>query len=265
MDQFRERYGSWALIAGAAQGIGASFSTHLAQRGVNIVMADNNLEAMKQLADQIHAEFSVDVRLIHIDLSRPEASDFLLQTTADLDCRLLVYVAAYSKVKPFLSTETEELDRYLGINNRTPVHLVYGFASRMKNNNNSGGILLISSLAGLLGPPLVSTYAATKGFLIRLAESLFNEFKPHTIDITACCAGFTSTPAYQENTPERTQKKIKPMEPSQVAEYAFRHLGRKAICIPGWKNRFNFFLLLRILPHSLSLKILSCTMKKMYI
>ena len=49
-----------------------------------------------------------------------------------------------------------------------------------------------------------------------------------------------------------------------VADYAINQLGRKSVCIPGWRNRFNYFLLLRLLPRSVSLRILSRTMKGMY-
>jgi hypothetical protein len=264
MNHFKNRYGDWALIAGAAEGIGAAFTTLIAQRGMNIVMVDNNLPAMQHLAAAIKETMKVDIRQVHLDLSLSEAPDVLVRSVADLDCRLLVYVAAYSKVNPFLSMEPEQLERYIHVNSRTPMLLVHRFAGRLNQEKKPGGILLISSLAGLLGPPLVTPYAATKGFLIRLAESLSSEFTPLNIDITACCAGLTATPTYQENTPERTRNKENPMEPILLADYALRQLGKKAVCIAGWKNRFNFFLLLRILPHAVSLKIMGKTMKKMY-
>lgn len=264
MDHFKERYGEWALIAGAAEGIGAAFTTLLAVRGMHVVMADNNLNAMQLLADKIRTEFRVEVRQIPVDMAGQQASDILLESTSDLDCRLMVYVAAYSKVKPFLSGDKEELEKYLFVNNRTPMLLIHGFASRLKRNGKSGGILLISSLAGLLGPPMVAPYAATKGFLIRLAESLSGEFKPLNIDISVCCAGLTSTPTYTENTPERTRSKTNPMNSNNVAAYALNQLGNKVACIPGWKNQFSYFLLLRLLPHSLSLNVLGRTMRRMY-
>lgn len=264
MDQYKSRFGSWALIAGAAEGIGAGFSRFLSQQGLNIVMVDNNLGAMQRLANEMTAGKKIEVRQIHLDLVLPEAPQFLLQSIADLDCRLLVYVAAYSKVKPFLSSSNEELDRYVRVNNLTSVQLVHGFATRLKENRQPGGILLISSLAGLFGPPLVAPYAATKGFLIRLAESLSAEFHPLDISVTACCAGLTTTPTFVENTPERTRKKLKPMEPEKVAAIAMKKLGRRSVCIPGWKNRMNYFILLSLLPGYISTKILTRTMRAMY-
>jgi len=264
MDQFKKKYGEWALIAGAAEGIGEGFSIQLAREGMNIVLVDNNLEAMRKLADRIKGEMKVEVRQIHFDLTLPEVSGFVFQATEDLDCRLLVYVAAYSKVKPLLSSSTDELDIYLTLNNRTPLHLVHGFAGRLQAKKRGGGIILISSLAGLLGPPLVAPYAATKGFLIRLAESLSAEFKLLNIDILTCCAGLTCTPTYQVNTPEPTREKASPMDPLDVAKYAIRQLGRKVVCIAGWKNRLSFFLLLRVLPRAVSLKIMAQTMRTMF-
>jgi len=252
------------LIAGAAEGIGYAFSEVIAGKGLNLVMIDYSLDLLQKAADKIRSEYPVEVRMINIDLNLPEASEFLLQSTEDINCRLLIYVAAYSKVKPFLANSKEELDTYVGVNGRTPVQLIHGFATRLNAKEISGGILLLSSLAGLLGPPLVAPYAATKGFQIRLAESLSSEFKGVNIDITACCAGLTSTPTYHANTPERTRNKIKPMDPIRVAEYALRNLGRKTVCIPGWKNRFNYFMLLHLFPRSISLKILAKTMGKMY-
>ena len=264
MDQFKKRYGEWALVAGAAEGIGQGFTTALAQQGINVVMADRNQDAMNHLATKVREDYGIEVKEILVDLEMEDALDVLLQSIGDIDCRLLIYVAAYSNVKPFLSNEKEELDTYINVNSRTPIQLVHGFANRLQSQNSSGGIILVSSLAGLLGPPLVAPYAATKGFLIRLAESLSTEFKPLNIDISVCCAGLTATPTYQENTPEATRTKLKPMDPIQVADYAINQLGRKAVCIPGWKNRFIFFLLLRLLPRSVSSKILGKTMKKMY-
>lgn len=264
-DRFRERYGEWALVAGAAEGLGEAFSQALARMGMNLILADNNTDKLNGTALRISRAMNVQVRQVPLDLSFPEAPASILESMKEPDCRLLVYVAAYSSVKPFLSSSKEELDRYLSVNNRTPLHLVHGFAQKVRATGRSGGIILISSLAGLLGPPLVTPYAATKGFLIRLAESLYTEWKPLEIDVLACCAGLTHTPTYLANTPERTRNKSRAMNPSAVAGYAIRQIGKKAVCIPGWKNRLNFRLLLRLLPHALSLKIMGKTMNRMYL
>ena len=58
-----------------------------------------------------------------------------------------------------------------------------------------GGIILMSSGAGLQGAPYYSHYAATRAYNIVLAESLWAEFKPHDVDVLACVAGMTLSTA----------------------------------------------------------------------
>ena len=68
MDQFKKRYGEWALVAGAAEGIGACFTTSLAQRGVNVAMSDRNKDAMNQAATKVREDYGIEAREIHADL-----------------------------------------------------------------------------------------------------------------------------------------------------------------------------------------------------
>ena len=264
MDWLRKRYGDWALIAGAAEGIGAGFVRALALRGFHIIMVDIKRNPMNALAEEIMRTCRTEVRTVHLDLSSETAADSLMQEISAFDCRLLICVAAYSQVKPFLNNSKKDLDTYINLNNRMQVHLIHGFAGRLAGLKKNGGILLMSSLAGLLGPPLVAPYAASKAFLIRLAESLSMEFEPLGIDISVCCAGLTDTPTYRLNTPGFAQARLKPMDPIRVAEYALRQLGRKTVSIAGPRNRFPLFVLSSLLPRSISLRILSRTMNKMY-
>jgi short-subunit dehydrogenase len=261
---FLEKYGPWALVAGAAEGIGAAFSELLAQKGMNLLLVDMSEERLALSGSRLRQEYKVETREIVVDLVREDSWKICLAASETVGCRLMVYVAAFSKIKPFLASTQDEIDRYINVNARTPLKLIHGFAGHLVSENKSGGIILVSSLAGLLGPPLVAPYAATKAFLIRLAESLSGEFSEVSVDITVCCAGITKTPAYVANTPERTQRKFRAADPSLVAGCAIKNLGKRTVCIPGWKNRFSIFILLRILPRSLAVKIMAKTMKKMY-
>lgn len=256
--------GCWALIAGAADGIGAAFSELLAQKQMNLLLVDIDEDKLASLAARLRLKYQIKTRELIIDLMHEDAWRICLNATREVDCPLLVYVAAYSKVKPFLETARDEIDRYIGVNALTPLKLVHGFAGQLVSENKSGGIVLVSSLAGLLGPPLVAPYAATKAFLIRLAESLAGEFSERSVDIIVCCAGLTRTPTYLANTPLKSRRKYPAAESLTVAECALKNLGKKTVCIPGWKNRLSWFILLKILPRSIALKILAGTMKKMY-
>ncbi|MBK7408914.1 MAG: SDR family NAD(P)-dependent oxidoreductase [Saprospirales bacterium] len=61
----------------------------------------------------------------------------------------------------------------------------------------SGGIVLMSSLAGSQGSPKIATYAASKAFNTILAEGLWEELRDKGIDVVASCAGAIRTPGYE--------------------------------------------------------------------
>ncbi|MEI6885622.1 MAG: SDR family NAD(P)-dependent oxidoreductase, partial [Bacteroidota bacterium] len=179
----------------------------------------------------------------------------------DAGCRILVYCAAMSEVKPFLDHSSENLEKFIDVNNRTAMLLVHGFAAFLREQGKPGKILLMSSLAGLLSPVYVSPYAASKAFLISLAKSLYNEFRPHGIGISVCCAGIINTAKFLES---KAHGRIPMADPDRVAAYALKNCGKKAVCIHGFANRLNYFILSRMLPRSLASCFVNRAMRKMY-
>jgi short-subunit dehydrogenase len=143
------------------------------------------------------------------------------------------------------------------------LHSVYGFLKYL-TGKGTGGILLMSSLAGLWGTQLVASYGATKAFTLNLAEALYHELKDQDIDIMACIAGPTATPAYLSTRPKYGFIKPKVMNPQHVANYAISQLGKRAYCIPGFSNKLTHFLMTRILPRTYAARLMNNTMGKMY-
>lgn len=71
----RRRYGDWALVTGAAQGIGEGWAKALAREGINVVMVDVQEEKLRQVARRIEAACAgVETRCIVADLSREQAA-----------------------------------------------------------------------------------------------------------------------------------------------------------------------------------------------
>ena len=122
----------------------------------------------------------------------------------------------------------------------------------------------MSSLAGLLGMQLIAPYASSKAFAWNLAEALHHELKPNNIDLMACIVGATETEAYLKTNPQYSGLKPQVQKPSVVAESALKELGKRAIYISGGSNRFNYFILTRLLPRKIAARIANATMHKMY-
>lgn len=261
---FENKYGNWAVILGSAEGLGEAYSLALAKRNMNLIMIDNQKDPLNALSRQIEKDFKVKAKTVHLDLSEPDAVNKILTEIQPVDCRLLIYNAAFSLIKPFVSLSEEELDKFVEINAKTQLKLVHQFSKNLIDKKQQGGILLMSSLAGLIGVQLVSTYAATKAFTWNFAESLYHELKPHGIDVLACIAGTTATPAFLKTKPKYGLIKPSIMTAEAVAESTLQKLGKKALFIPGFSNRINYFILTRLLPRKLAGSVANKTMRSMF-
>lgn len=264
MNQFSHRFGSWALVAGAAEGLGAAFTEALAAKGMNLILADHNASLLDRVGPEIEQRYSVQTRRLHVDLAGADAWQTCMNAMQGLDCRLVVYVAAFSRVTEFRNHTGETLDRTVQVNMRTVIRLVHAFTGRLRDLGQPGGILLMSSFSGLMGPPLVGPYAASKAFNIALAESLWPELKEDGITITACVAGIIDTPAFRASNAHFGRSRPQVMKPSQVAAYALRKLGTRPVVIPGFGNRISWFIMGRLLPYTFALSMVRRTMMKLY-
>lgn len=261
---FKKKYGSWAIIAGAAEGLGEAFSVELAKKSVNLIMIDNQAALLKNFAHKIESTYNIKTIQISLDLKDVNSVEKIINEVKSVDCRCLIYNAAYSLIKPFINHSEDELDNFIDINTRTPLKLIHQFSQHLITKNNGGGIITMSSLAGLIGMQLVSTYAATKAFNWNLAEALHFELKPKNIDVLSCIAGATETPAYLKTKPQYGFLKPLVMKPETVAKSTLKQLGKKAVFIPGFSNRFNYFILTRLLPRKFGASLANKTMLKMF-
>lgn len=263
MDDFLNKYGQWGLVAGSAEGLGEAWSRALARKKMNLVMIDFKGDVLSKLARELETEFGIATLPVQLDLASEEAPVTIMSSLEGIDCRLMVYNAAYSIVQPFLKNTKFDLDHYVNVNMRTLLQLSLPFAEKCKVSGG-GGMIFMSSLAALWGTQLLGPYGATKAFDYILAEALNHELKPYGIDVMACIAGATATPAYLGTEPKYGWPRPSVMHPDEVVEEALDNLGKKATCIPGFSNRFNHFLLTRVFPRSVSRKLFNSTTGKMY-
>ena len=257
------KYGDWALVAGAASGLGLAFSETLAACGKHLIMVDVNENALNSTADLIEAQFHVSVDRVVCDLAKPETSKMLMESVRHRSCRLIVYNAAYGPVKEFVAHDADELNYILDLNCRTLMQLAWSFSKEAPLNATSG-FLAMSSMAGLRGTQLVAPYASSKAFIWNLMESLHYEYDSGHIHFSVLCAGPIATPNYLGTKPEKTIFTPEPQHPDFVAHEALRLLGNQAIGVPGIGNKINNFILSRLIPRSWSAKITNHVMGKMY-
>jgi short-subunit dehydrogenase len=191
---FRERFGPVALVTGASSGIGWAFAEALAERGMDLVLAARRRNRMDALAGQLTEKHGVHVRNVEVDLARSDAAQLLLDRTSDLDVGLLVSNAGFSMKGDHAGNDSAVMSEMLMVNCHAPMQLTRGLIPRLRARGK-GGIILTSSVEGLIGCPYSSAYSATKALVKSLGEGLWAELQPDHIDVLTLCPGATESEA----------------------------------------------------------------------
>jgi uncharacterized protein len=264
MTQFVQRYGPWAVVAGASEGIGASFAHKLAARGMNLVLVARRSAPLEGVAAELRQAHGVDVRVQPLDLGSPDAVAGMNAATEAFDVGLMIYNAAYSPIGAFLDVNVEDHLKAVDVNVRGPLMMSHYFGRRLVKRG-SGGIILMSSMSGFQGTAMVANYAATKAYDLILAEGLWYELRRQGVDVLACVAGATLTPNYESSTDRiPTSGLARPMRPDDVTEQALHDLGHRPDGVSGRRNRLAAGLLRRILPRPAAIEMVSKETERMY-
>ena len=258
-ERFAERYGPWALVAGASEGLGAAYARALACRGLHLVLAARRATPLQGLAADLRDRHGVEVRCIVGDLADAATIARLAEEASRIDIGLLVYNAAHAPVGDFSAVDAASLERVVDVNVRGPVLLARAVLPGMAARGR-GGIVLMSSLAGNQGTARIAAYAASKAFNRVLAEGLWQELKPRGVDVVVCSAGAVRTPGYAGTAGSDAPGTL---DADTVAERTLDALGRGPLVIPGIVNRLAAVLLGRLLPRRAAIRIMAGTTRRL--
>lgn len=259
-DSFVHRYGPWALIAGASEGLGEAFARALAERGLNLILLARRGEVLETLAAELRQRHSVQVQTGALDLGQAELPAAVRALVGEREVGLLVYNAAFSQIGEFLNQSLEDQLRMLDVNCRGPLVLAHELGHRMRQRRR-GGIILMTSMAGSQGAPLIATYGATKAFNLVLAEGLWDELRSHGVEVVGCRAGSTRTPGYLRSQPTED---ILLMEPESVVKAALGALGKGPSVVPGLGNRLATLFMGHLLPRRIAVQLMGSTTRRLY-
>jgi uncharacterized protein len=255
--RFPDRYGPWALVAGASEGIGVAFARALAGRGMNLVLIARRKALLDAHAEELRGQYGIEVRCLDFDLGTPDLAARLSSAVADLDVGLAVYNAAYSPVGDFATVDLAALRHVVDVNVCGPLTLVRALVEPMIARRR-GAFVLMSSLAGNQGTPKIAAYAASKAFNTVLAEGLWHELKGKGVDVIVCCAGAVRTPGYAATVGKDA---FGTLDAEVVVEQTLRALGRGPRVIPGVVNRIANWVMSRLLPRRTAIGIMAGSTK----
>jgi short-subunit dehydrogenase len=217
----RDRYGPWAIVAGASDGVGAAFAERLGAAGINVVLVARRQGLLEQIASRLE----VETRVVALDLSEPDAITALAEAVEDLEVGLFVFNAGADTVNlPLLEREVEELRGFVRRNCMAVLEACHHFGGAMVARRR-GGVVLVTSGAAWAGGSRLAVYGATKAFDLVLAESLWAEWRDDGVDVLALVLGPTDTPSLRRSLERHGGALDEMADPRAVAEEAIAHIA----------------------------------------
>jgi short-subunit dehydrogenase len=252
---------SYALVTGAAKGIGRSIAFELAQRGYHLLLIDIDIETLEKTAAYILSTWRLDVQVLEQDLSHPEAANKIKEWSAIYHKELSVVVnnAGYGLNGPFAELSLEDQLGIIDVNIKAQLSITYAFLPILQQSKKTY-LLNVCSTTAYQPVPYLAVYAASKAFVLSFNQSLHHELRNTSISHSYLSPGSTDTDFVKRARIQPHTLKMADrfnMSPDEVAKIAISGLfkGKEEI-VPGFTNKLNAFLP-KFFPVSLVRKIAS--------
>ncbi len=227
---------STALITGASSGIGAAFVRRLAADGHALVLVARDADRLRQLADELSAEYGSPVEVMAADLADPVQLARVEARLSDPErpVDMLVNNAGLSLGRRFLRTTIEEQEKLLDVLVRAVQRLTYA-ALRGMVDRGRGAVVNVSSVASYVPR---STYGAAKAWVTSFSEALAVEMRGTGVRVMAVLPGYTRTEFHQRAGIGAHGPGMLWLSADRVADEALRDLKRgRILSIPSKRYR----------------------------
>ncbi len=253
--RIQKRYGPWAVVTGASDGMGKALAYEIAACGVNVALVARREVVLTEIATDLTANFGIETRVTAADLSKPAHIPRLLSPLDDLEVGLFVAAAGFGTSGPFTKTDLSAELNMIDLNCAGLFVSTRHFAKPMIERKR-GGIILFSSLVAFQGVARAANYAATKAYVQVFAEGIQRELATHGVDVLATAPG-----PVVSGFGERANMVIGSAAlPEEVAPGTLYALGRRSTVRPVFFNKF-LQASLSPLPRSIRARILEQVMK----
>ena len=237
-----------ALVTGASSGIGREMAIVLADMGYDLILVARRKTKLEELKKKLPGKTTTIV----MDLSSQANCMKLYDKVKKEDIEVVVNNAGFGLFGTFDKTNLDKELDMIDINVKA-VHILTKLFLKDFKDKDSGYILNVASSAGFLSGPLMATYYATKGYVLKLTEAIYEELRREhsNVYIGALCPGPVDT---EFNKVAKVKFAVKAMSSKDVAEYAVDQMfKRKLIIVPGFFTKFTR--LSGLLPRKLLLRL----------
>lgn len=186
--------GKTAFITGGASGIGLSMARAFGRAGMNVVLADIDQAAAAAAAEKLAGE-QIKAAPVYCDVSE----------RAGVRTAALEAIAAFGKVHVVcnnagvgaggeIGTVPErDWDWIIDVNLKSVVYGTEVFTPLIKSHGEGGHFVNTASMAGMVSPPGMEPYSATKFAVVAMSEGWAQQLAPLNIGVSVLCPGFVKT------------------------------------------------------------------------
>lgn len=253
------------IITGGSEGIGLSLANACAELNLDLLLIARNPEKLRRAQNDLQSDHPVRVDILSIDLSADNSADIIATYLAEKRFipHLLINNVGIGYCGPFLQQNESAIEQMIDVNIASWTRLTRKILPIMVKRN-SGGIINISSLAGMVPGPYQATYYASKAYMNSLSEALSHELLLTNIRVSAVAPGPVATQFHRKMGADRSAYLFlqSVLSPDTVARSSiiWFALGRRMI-VPGILNFVNS-IFVRIIPHVILLWIMGILLKR---
>ena len=228
-----------AVVTGASSGIGAELAWQLAERGHPVLAVARRAERLQELAARAAAAGHAPVHPLTLDITAPDAAAQLRERALALGgAGWLVNNAGGGRLLPFVD-DTMAQALQVRLNCEALVAITAAFVGNLVAQRE-GIILNVASSAGFQPTPGMTTYGATKAFVLSFSEGLAVELRGTGVTVTALCPGpvasefFARAGVTEPRTPSAAE-----ISPAVCARFALKAAARgRVVAVPGFSTKF---------------------------
>lgn len=232
------------LITGGSSGLGFELARCYLKDGNNVLLVSKNEERLNKAKARLEEEFTnMSIDVFALDLSKTDELSKLLDYTKEKGYFVnnLANCAGFGDQCDFKDMNINKQIDMTNVNCNALLYFTRVYLDDMLKNNE-GHIINACSIAGFLPGPYMSTYHATKGYVLLLGEAISHEIRKTKVKVLTLCPGpFDSNFVVLAHN-DYTFKKIKPISAEAVARFGYKKsLKGKSLAVVGAKNRLTIF------------------------
>ncbi len=202
-----------ALITGASTGIGAVYADRLAKRGYDLILVARDETRLNALAERLRAAAGVKVEVIKADLTnKADLLKIEQRLASDTAITALINNAGVAGANDFVGSDPDAFEKMIQLN-ITSVTRLASAAARNFVPRNTGAIVNLASVVGLMPELNMPVYGATKAFVTYLTQGLRVQFGDSAVRLQAVLPGATRTEIW-----ERSGSDINAMDPNMIMD-----------------------------------------------